>query len=258
MPIVNRCKCVIIGDAGVGKTAIVKGLLGPPHMLTKKYTMTPGVEITTKSIRSMVNSDVILEYFIYDFSGRSMYSDLVRKLWSNNVTVVVGVFDVNREETFYTLSSMLTELLKSFNNPNDIIGVILGNKIDLTGRRSVKSEDGHQLAKKYKMRYFDVSAKESKGVIEDAFLYLTSLWLDQKVFYSNTGQTTTTNSTNRRSDNNYDKYNNSKLLNQSSNASQQSNGSSGSTSNSGTTITRHYTNGNSINSSNYPPNQAVA
>lgn len=256
MPIVNRCKCVIIGDAGVGKTAIVKSLLGPPHMFPKKYIMTPGVEITTKSIRSVVNSDVILEYFIYDFSGRSMYSDYIRKLWSNNVTVVVGVFDVNREETFYTLSSMLTELLKSFSNPNDVIGVILGNKIDLIGRRCVKADDGHQLAKKYKMRYFDVSAKESKGVIEDAFLYLTSVWLDQKVFYSNSinNSNATGHGGSRRGDN-YER-NNSQLVNQSSTTSQQSNGSTGSTNNSNG-IVRHYTNGNSINS-NYPPNQAVA
>lgn len=246
MPLVNRCKCVIIGDAGVGKTAIVKSLLGPPHIFPKKYTMTPGVEITTKSIRSVTNSDVILEYYIYDFSGRSVYTDLVRKLWSNNVTVIVGVFDVNREETFYTLSSMLTELLKSITNPNDVIGVILGNKTDLTGRRSVKPEDGHQLAKKYKMRYFDVSAKESKGIIEDAFLYLTSVWLDQKVFYSTGGH----NSERRhQSDHETTGRSGSQLVTQSSTTSQQSAGSPGSTGNSNG-IARHYT--------SYPPNQAVA
>lgn len=182
MTIVKRCKCVIIGDAGVGKTAIVKNLLGPPHIFPKKYTMTPGVEITSKSIRSTVNSNVILEYFIYDFSGQKMYYDLIRKLWSTNVTVIVGVFDVNREETFYTLTSMLTELIKSINNSSQLVGVILGNKCDSTNRRIVTVDDGHQLAKKYQMRYYDVSAKESKGSIENAFLYLTSVWLDQKMF----------------------------------------------------------------------------
>lgn len=182
MTIVKRCKCVIIGDAGVGKTAIVKNLLGPPHIFPKKYTMTPGVEITSKSIRSTVKSNVILEYFIYDFSGQKMYYDLIRKLWATNVTVIVGVFDVNREDTFYTLTSMLTELIKSIDNSRDIVGVILGNKCDTVHRRIVTVDDGHQLAKKYQMRYYDVSAKQSKGSIENAFLYLTSVWLDQKIF----------------------------------------------------------------------------
>ena len=175
---IARCKCVILGDAGVGKTAIVKSLIGHPHSFPSTYTMTPGVEIFVKSIRSSTRSDALLEFFIYDFSGKSIYADLVRNLWSNNVTIVVGVFDVNREDSFFSLQTQLTELLKQFDNPDEIIGIILGNKTDLKGRRSVSSEDAHQLAKKYKMRYFDVSAKESKSQIEEAFLYLTNLWLD--------------------------------------------------------------------------------
>jgi GTPase SAR1 family protein len=173
-----------LGDAGVGKTAIVKSLIGHPHSFPSKYTMTPGVEIFVKSIRSS-SIDSILEFFIYDFSGKPIYADLVRQLWSNNVSIIVGVFDVNREDSFFSLQSQLTELLKQFDNPDEVIGIILGNKTDLTGRRSVSAEEAHQLAKKYKMRYFDVSAKESRSQIEEAFLYLTNLWFEtHKKHYS--------------------------------------------------------------------------
>ena len=184
MPSLLRCKCVLLGDAGVGKTAIVKSLIGHPHSFSSKYIMTPGVEIFVKSIRSS-NIDSTLEFFIYDFSGKPFYSDLVRKLWSNNVSIVVGVFDVNREDSFYSLQTQMTELFKQFDHPEEVIGIILGNKTDLTGRRSVSVEEAHQLAKKYKMRYFDVSAKESRSQIEEAFLYLTNLWFEtNKKHYS--------------------------------------------------------------------------
>lgn len=175
--LITRCKCVLLGDAGVGKTAIVKSLIGHPHSFPSKYIMTPGVEIFVKSIRP-ANSDSVLELFIYDFSGKPIYADLVRKLWANNVSIIVGVFDVNREDSFFSLQSQLTELLKQFDHPEDVIGIILGNKTDLKGRRSISSEEAHQLAKKYKMRYFDVSAKEDRSQIEEAFLYLTNLWFD--------------------------------------------------------------------------------
>lgn len=178
MRCINRCKCVLIGDAAVGKTSIVKSLIGKPHAFPINYTMTTGVEIFRKSLRQP-NSENVLEFFIYDFSGKSVYADLVRKIWSNNVTVIVGVFDVSREESFFKLQSSLTELLKEISRPEEVVGIILGNKIDLTGRRCVSIEDAHQLAKKYKMRYFDVSAKENGTLIEEAFQHVTGLWLDQ-------------------------------------------------------------------------------
>ena len=254
MTIVKRCKCVIIGDAGVGKTAIVKNLLGPPHIFPKKYTMTPGVEITSKSIRSTVNSNVILEYFIYDFSGQKMYYDLIRKLWSTNVTVIVGVFDVNREETFYTLTSMLTELIKSINNSSQLVGVILGNKCDSANRRIVTVDDGHQLAKKYQMRYYDVSAKESKGSIENAFLYLTSVWLDQKMFKLLPSSSNDDNDENKTNNHHHHRY----ALGDTSHRQQQQQQQVTHNSSSSSASVRHFSTSNSLASKgSFAPSQPV-
>lgn len=174
---IKRCKCVLIGDAAVGKTSIVKSLMGKPHAFPLNYNMTTGVEIFCKSIRAE-NSDNVLEFFIYDFSGKSIYADLVKKIWSNNVTVIVGVFDVAREESFFALQASLTQLLKEISKPEDVVGMILGNKNDLTHRRCVSIDDAHQLAKKYKMRYYDVSAKEDGSQIHEAFQHVTSMWMD--------------------------------------------------------------------------------
>jgi len=180
MKSINRCKCVLIGDAAVGKTAIVKSLIGKPHQtFPGNYNMTTGVDIFRTSTRQP-NSENMLEFFIYDFSGKEIYADLVRKIWSNNVSVIVGVFDVTSEESFFHLQSNMTDLLKEITRPEEVVGILLGNKNDLDHRRVVTPEDAHQLAKKYKMRYFDVSAKENSSLIREAFQHVTAVWMDQR------------------------------------------------------------------------------
>lgn len=174
MPNVLRCKCIIIGDAAVGKTSIVKMLLGPPNQFPKKYSMTTGVDISSKTLR-IPNSDHIVELFIYDCSGKNVYKEIVQKVCSCNVSLIVSVFDVTNEESFKNMHNWLTELTKAIKKPETTIGVVLGNKIDLSERRIVSSEDAHQLAKKYKMRYFDSSAKDMIG-IEEPFLHLITNW----------------------------------------------------------------------------------
>ena len=153
MPVLHRCKCIIIGDAAVGKTSIVKSLLGPPNQFPKKYLMTCGVDILTKTLRVPDSNDII-ELFIYDCSGKNIYHEMVQKVCSCNVSLIVAVFDVTNEQSFISLQHWLSELTKV-------------------------NKKSHQLAKKHKMRYFDCSAKDMNG-IEESFLYLITTWSDMK------------------------------------------------------------------------------
>jgi len=202
---------VVLGAAGVGKTSVVKALLGPPHSFPKKYAMTTGVDIFAKQIRTNSSSIILssisnnnssnsdlnnhhsqlqdnnqhyVELFVYDFSGKQVYRELVRKLWAQNVSLIVGVFDVNNEDSFVELQSQLTELLKQLKSPEETAGILLGNKTDLTdvnGRRVVSSDEAHQLAKRYKMRFFDVSARDGRSDIEEAFTHLATSWYEARL-----------------------------------------------------------------------------
>lgn len=169
-------KSALLGEPGVGKTSIVRLIQGQNFL--KKCVMTHGVDVVSKVIRPP-DTDASIELFIFDFSGRSLYENLVHKMWTSNVSVIIGVFDVTNEETFYALQKKMTDILKQVDHPEEMIGIILGNKCDLSNRRVVSSTDAHQLAKRYKMRYFDVSTKEMKLSVDDAFFHVTQLWLEK-------------------------------------------------------------------------------
>lgn len=187
--VIKRCKCIVLGAPGVGKTAIVRQFLGPPATFPKRYLMTAGVELSLKSIKVQKDAilegddekeaDKVLELFIFDFSGRfDLYGELIKRLWSKDVNLIIGVFDVNSEESFAKLSQQLTDCLKQMKSPEEISGIIIGNKVELSENRAVRNEEAHQLARKFKMRFFDLSAKNSRSQVEEAFLALATNFLD--------------------------------------------------------------------------------
>ena len=183
---VHRCKCVVVGDAGVGKTSLVQSLVGKEReggSFPLHYNMTPGVEIQRKSMRVSEASEgrvaPTVEFFIYDFSGKALYADLVRQIWSNNVSVVVGVLDVTREESLTILTERLKQLWQQISRPQDVVGIIVGNKTDLSARRCVSVEEAASLAKSFHFRYFDLSCKTDAAGVHRAFLHLTTAWLLQ-------------------------------------------------------------------------------
>lgn len=170
-----RCKCAVIGDAAVGKTSIINALLGYPIPFSKKYNMTKGVTIFTKLIKP-INSKDQVELYLYDFAGNVIYRDLIEKLWSSQIKLIVAILDISREESLEYLQHFFAHFFKNTKKSN-LTGIILGNKSDLNDQRVVSLQDVHQWAKNYQMRYFDVSAKENVS-INEAFQHLATAWIE--------------------------------------------------------------------------------
>ena len=47
-----------------------------------------------------------------------------------------------------------------------VMRVLVANKIDLESQRVIQKHQGQEIAKKYDMKYFEVSAKSGFGVME--------------------------------------------------------------------------------------------
>lgn len=175
MTSVHRCKCLIVGDSTVGKTSIVRVLSNPSNSFSNKYLMTYDIELTLKSLK-IPNKNQIIELFLFDCSGKELYRELEEKVWSNQFHMIVGVFDVTNQQSLTSLHNWLSDVLKAIDKEK-VIGIVLANKIDLSDCQVVTADDGLQLAKKFKLRLFECSAREGRG-IDEAFLHLTDTWIE--------------------------------------------------------------------------------
>ena len=84
----------------------------------------------------------------------------------------MSVFDVTHDESLVAAKTWI-ETLREWSEVKNMPGVIIGNKTDLTERRSVPAKAGLDAATSLKMQYLECSAKDNVGV-EDPFFYLAN------------------------------------------------------------------------------------
>ena len=80
-------------------------------------------------------------------------------------TYLILVYDVTSRESFESVErSWLKEAMEYFPE-NDVIMMLVGNKIDLENR-SVSTEEGERMARNHGMMFIETSAKTRIGVQE--------------------------------------------------------------------------------------------
>ena len=179
---VLRAKLVLIGEATVGKTSVVRQFINTGAGFPKNYSMTLGGDVLSRTINIPDTTDAV-ELVMIDCSGRTAYNDLLARLW-DGCSLVVAVYDVTREESLASARTWL-EQVKQSTGLKSLTGVLLGNKTDLTERRQVPAKLGLDTATQLSLQYFECSAKENTGV-EEPFYYLANEYHKQFSEQANT------------------------------------------------------------------------
>jgi transport family protein 27 len=173
-----RCKLVVVGDEGVGKTALTQMFESEGSRYPKNYMMTVGTEFLVKQVR-IPNTNVIVELFIYDCAGQAIFSlsDIQSKYYESACAFMV-VYDVTNLKSFNQCSKWLS-VVKSANS-SPLVGAIVANKIDHRSsvgdsRVAVDEEKGRRLAQSQDggVAYFETSAANNIGV-DDPFKYIAN------------------------------------------------------------------------------------
>ena len=86
---------------------------------------------------------------------------------------VVVVFDVGVRESFESVGHWVKEARVNQNSAKKLGIVIVGNKIDLTDKREVSTQEGQAYAENLGFTFLETSAKESVNV-DDAFFTMTN------------------------------------------------------------------------------------
>ena len=77
---------------------------------------------------------------------------------------IVLTFDVTNLESYNHVNKWMTSI--ETHADSSICKILVGNKVDMVDNRVVTQKEASELAAKYKMKYFEASAKLNQGVQE--------------------------------------------------------------------------------------------
>lgn len=148
-------KTILIGDAGVGKTSLVKRYItgAKPGL----YDLTVGVEYESVilPVSNEANGKTNVKLQIWDTAGQETFRSIVNSYYNNAIGAII-VFDVTRRSSFNHILSWLKEVRDRGNSNVKIM--LIGNKCDLDLKRTVSKEEAAVLAKREGIDYIEASA----------------------------------------------------------------------------------------------------
>ena len=153
----NSLKTIFIGDKKVGKTNIIKSILG--QKINKKYEHTHNT-IKNKYTCNLKN-DKKISVNLIDTNGDIINNNQELKNVTKNCKIYFFVFDINIRDTFNKLNNCIDEIKNNYNGQKIFIN-ILGNETNNPSEDNncVTDEEGKEFAKSKGGIYKKVSIED--------------------------------------------------------------------------------------------------
>ncbi|MBA7680417.1 hypothetical protein ES703_88733 [subsurface metagenome] len=164
-------KCIVVGDGGVGKTALT--IRFSKGFFTEDYKMTIGVDfhVKTISIDTEEEGPIKVKLQIWDTGGQERFSS-IRPMYYRGSLGGLLIFDLTSYESFEHLPQWIEEVRS--NLKSEIPLLLVGNKSDLINERALSNEEINNFTQKFNLYYMETSAKTGVGV-GDCFYILACL-----------------------------------------------------------------------------------
>ncbi|KAF8721265.1 hypothetical protein HU200_023192 [Digitaria exilis] len=102
---------------------------------------------------------------IWDTAGQEVFRS-INKSYYRGAAIAILVYDITKRETFDHVEMWLKDAVEV--TPANLTTVLIGNKCDLSDRRTVSYEEGESFAKAHGLFFMESSAKTAHNV-EEAF-----------------------------------------------------------------------------------------
>ncbi|XP_053220638.1 ras-related protein Rab-26 [Podarcis raffonei] len=150
-------KVMLVGDSGVGKTCLLVRFKDGAF-LAGSFISTVGIDFRNK----VLNVDgVKVKLQIWDTAGQERFRSVTHAYYRDAHALLL-LYDVTNRTSFDNIQAWLTEIHEYAKQ--DVVLMLLGNKVDSTQERVVKREDGEKLAKEYGVPFMETSAKSGLNV----------------------------------------------------------------------------------------------
>lgn len=150
-------KIILVGDAAVGKSSIVKRFT--TGKFQEEYKSTIGVDFTVQTLQI---GGKVVKLQIWDTTGQERFRSLTTGYYRNAHAALV-VYDITSKESLLNCDRWMNDV--KMHSGHDIPNILLGNKCDKLSGRSVSTSDGERFALQHNMMTFiETSAKDGRNV----------------------------------------------------------------------------------------------
>lgn len=155
--VLTTLKILIIGESNVGKSSLL--LRFTDDVFDPNLAATIGVDFKVKTLTVDGNKAKLA---IWDTAGSERFRTLTPSYYRGAQGAIL-VYDVCNYSTFQKLDHWLAEL-ETYCTRNNVVKMLVGNKIDKLENREVTKEQGMNYARKHSMLFIEASAKTRDGV----------------------------------------------------------------------------------------------
>lgn len=170
---VYRFKVIIIGEAGVGKTSLIKRFVS--GRFTSDYRVSIGANLFVKDL--ILNSDIDVSIQIWNIAGQEKWVKM-RHLYYKGTHGALIVGDLSRGNTFEQLKEFWNPDLKKF--CGDIPKILVVNKIDL--KPIVSKSEIKKLAQNINVKATIFTSAKNGQNVEEAFHQIADEIITSKLY----------------------------------------------------------------------------
>ena len=172
----DSIKLILLGNSGVGKTCLIKSILGVSP--TKSEESTLSAYYMQKSYK-IEDKEYLID--LWDTAGQEAYLG-VTKLFFKGSQIIIFVYDITVKNSFNSLTEWIKNVKEIVNN--DYVCGIIGNKSDLFLKSQVSNEEAKKLAESEGYKFKLASAVNDPKSFEDLIF---ELFQEYKLKFGNPG-----------------------------------------------------------------------
>ena len=148
-------KVVLLGEAGVGKTNLIRVAMGKPFEKEENSTIS-----STFFENEVVLNNKKYSYCLWDTAGQEIYRSL-NKIFMKESKIVIIVFSIDSRQSFDQIDFWLNYIKEILGNDNYIIGLV-GNKSDLFLNQQISDKEMNKKAEELQVKFKITSAAKDK------------------------------------------------------------------------------------------------